>query len=361
MPSGCRSGSPTSGTGVLAVQVQHDALRSGQRGCHALALDDERAESSRCCGTRRGRRLDTRRVPRIEQVWFSGAHSNVGGGYPRQGMSLVALDWMMKCAAAEDIRFVAHMREEYTSGEQSFADKLYDPRSGWRHVLSLEAARRGRRCAASAAIPVPKDPRERHRTDRAGAGRVHPRQPPASGLRSSPPRIIRWSGSTEVAQGHRRGARARRSARPLVRTEGSLGGRRAACLCSRSSSVTLWLAALRTLAGHDRLAVGRIRNGSESNRSANLPRHSVRPWTSIWCGATRAAVLDSRSRGSGHRLSARLVERRPARDGSSPGSGTTAPRPLLRTASRPLRLFSRKSSRKPPRSDRRLALPLGRP
>jgi uncharacterized protein (DUF2235 family) len=31
---------------------------------------------------------------RIEQVWFAGAHSNVGGGYPRCGLSNAALHWM---------------------------------------------------------------------------------------------------------------------------------------------------------------------------------------------------------------------------------------------------------------------------
>ena len=35
---------------------------------------------------------------RIQQVWFAGAHSNVGGGYPKQGMSLVALDWLLSQA-----------------------------------------------------------------------------------------------------------------------------------------------------------------------------------------------------------------------------------------------------------------------
>jgi uncharacterized protein (DUF2235 family) len=30
----------------------------------------------------------------VEQVWFAGAHSNVGGGYERTGLSSYALDWM---------------------------------------------------------------------------------------------------------------------------------------------------------------------------------------------------------------------------------------------------------------------------
>jgi uncharacterized protein (DUF2235 family) len=34
----------------------------------------------------------------LQQVWFAGAHSDVGGGYPQQGLSDLALDWMMDSA-----------------------------------------------------------------------------------------------------------------------------------------------------------------------------------------------------------------------------------------------------------------------
>ena len=61
--------------------------------CHALALDEQR-QSFRPLLWCEGPGDDVR----IEQVWFAGVHSNVGGGYPRQGMSLVALDWMMRRA-----------------------------------------------------------------------------------------------------------------------------------------------------------------------------------------------------------------------------------------------------------------------
>jgi hypothetical protein len=67
---------------------------------------------------------------RVEQVWFAGAHSNVGGGYPQQGMSLVALDWMMKKAEEQGLRFSPFAREQYHN-QHSFADKLYNPRSGF--------------------------------------------------------------------------------------------------------------------------------------------------------------------------------------------------------------------------------------
>ncbi|GAC1632046.1 MAG: DUF2235 domain-containing protein [Nevskia sp.] len=32
----------------------------------------------------------------VEQVWFCGAHSDVGGGYPESGLSDIALDWMLE-------------------------------------------------------------------------------------------------------------------------------------------------------------------------------------------------------------------------------------------------------------------------
>jgi hypothetical protein len=63
-------------------------------------------------------------------------------------MSLVALDWMMKQAEAQGVRFVRAARDEFGTSH-SFADKLYDPRSGlgmfyrWkpRDVAALSARR----------------------------------------------------------------------------------------------------------------------------------------------------------------------------------------------------------------------------
>jgi uncharacterized protein (DUF2235 family) len=39
----------------------------------------------------------------LEQVWFAGVHSNVGGGYPRTGLADLALDWMVLKAAAQGL------------------------------------------------------------------------------------------------------------------------------------------------------------------------------------------------------------------------------------------------------------------
>jgi uncharacterized protein (DUF2235 family) len=94
--------------------------------CHALAIDDERHSFKPVLWDETAEQ-DT--PGRIEQVWFAGVHSNVGGGYPRQGMSLVSLDWMMCKAEGHGLRFLPEVRALYRA-LQNVDDKLYEPRAG---------------------------------------------------------------------------------------------------------------------------------------------------------------------------------------------------------------------------------------
>ena len=96
-----------------------------QAACQALAIDDERHTFSPMMWDEESEEDKDR----IEQVWFAGVHSNVGGGYPKQGMSLVALDWMMRRAELAGLRFVESERERYFL-LQNVHDKLYNSRSG---------------------------------------------------------------------------------------------------------------------------------------------------------------------------------------------------------------------------------------
>ncbi|MBI3598317.1 MAG: DUF2235 domain-containing protein [Nitrospirae bacterium] len=91
-----------------------------KKACHALAIDEERSSFHP---------LLWENDSRIEQVWFPGVHSNVGGGYPQQGLSLVALDWMMEKAATAGLKFIPTYRQFVRDQEYAF-DKLYDSRSG---------------------------------------------------------------------------------------------------------------------------------------------------------------------------------------------------------------------------------------
>jgi len=94
-----------------------------KQACHALSIDDDRDSFRPLVWDERAD------DGRIEQVWFAGVHSNVGGGYPKQGMSLVALDWMMAKAEAAGLRFNCNDRETYRE-HSSADDRLYNPRAG---------------------------------------------------------------------------------------------------------------------------------------------------------------------------------------------------------------------------------------
>lgn len=96
-----------------------------KKACHALALDEAR----RSFFPLPWNVAEETDPARIEQVWFSGVHSNVGGGYPRQGMSLVALDWMMSRAEESGLRFNEAERSLYR-GHVAVNDRLYDSRAG---------------------------------------------------------------------------------------------------------------------------------------------------------------------------------------------------------------------------------------
>lgn len=95
-----------------------------ERACQALSIDDQRDAFRPLLWQYVGD--DDRR---IEQVWFSGAHSNVGGGYPKQGMSLVTLAWMLRKAEESGLRLIPFDRAFYPE-HANVDDKLYDPRAG---------------------------------------------------------------------------------------------------------------------------------------------------------------------------------------------------------------------------------------
>ena len=87
---------------------------------HALSIDEARAAFGPVLWEAN---------PNVEQVWFAGVHSNVGGGYPKQGMSLVTLDWMMQKAQLNGLRILFDDRKNYWE-HGNVDDKMYDSRAG---------------------------------------------------------------------------------------------------------------------------------------------------------------------------------------------------------------------------------------
>ncbi len=90
----------------------------------ALAVDDERASFWPMI-------WDETKSPstNVEQVWFPGAHSNVGGGYGRTGLAAISLDWMSRRAQRHGLALVSGGNQE-TSDRADVAGRLYDSRSG---------------------------------------------------------------------------------------------------------------------------------------------------------------------------------------------------------------------------------------
>lgn len=69
-------------------------------GFHAMAIDERRRSFPATAWVPwKGEKKDNKGKPAVhpdvEQVWFAGAHANVGGGYARAGLSDQALVWMM--------------------------------------------------------------------------------------------------------------------------------------------------------------------------------------------------------------------------------------------------------------------------
>ncbi len=102
---------------------------------HALAIDDERQTFHPTMWNEE----DLPEDQKIEQVWFAGAHSNVGGGYPKDELALIALDWMMSNVEVPQgrttekglvgLKFIDDERKKVK--DQGYVHgHLYDARSG---------------------------------------------------------------------------------------------------------------------------------------------------------------------------------------------------------------------------------------
>lgn len=124
---------------LMQYGFQGDILNPGvERACQALSIDDCRKTFHPLVWDERlGNDKD-----RIEQVWFAGVHSNVGGGYPKRQMALVSLDWMIRQVRAWDAQRIAKQEARLTiddseieriQREMSANGYLYDSRQLFRY------------------------------------------------------------------------------------------------------------------------------------------------------------------------------------------------------------------------------------
>jgi hypothetical protein len=71
---------------------------------------------------------DHKNYSSVEQVWFPGVHSNVGGGYENRGLSDISLRWMLDRIAAKGLELKLYDRPPITGDPDG---KLYDSRTAW--------------------------------------------------------------------------------------------------------------------------------------------------------------------------------------------------------------------------------------
>lgn len=100
---------------------------------HALAIDDERDAFHPLLWdeVHEATLVASDEVPpdRLRQVWFSGMHSDVGGGYPDESLSYVPLLWMMEEAEQQGLRTLSYIKERILALASSYGP-IHHSRSG---------------------------------------------------------------------------------------------------------------------------------------------------------------------------------------------------------------------------------------
>ena len=95
----------------------------------ALAVDESRMVFAPCLWQA------PTRPERVKQVWFEGAHSDVGGGYAETGLSDTALLWMASEASREGLVFDKPLLDEYVNSRSE--DVLHSSMKWFYRVSNL--------------------------------------------------------------------------------------------------------------------------------------------------------------------------------------------------------------------------------
>ncbi len=100
----------------------HDTeLRNTDYAYHALAIDERREPFRPSVWT--GTQEDCQEM---KQVWFSGSHTNVGGGYRYPGLADIAFLWMIKMARLRGLEFDQAYLDDPRNTNPDFRDSIDD-------------------------------------------------------------------------------------------------------------------------------------------------------------------------------------------------------------------------------------------
>ena len=99
-----------------------DLCASVENAYQALAIDDERKTFHPLIWN-----PETKDYQHMEQVWFAGVHTDVGGGYKEPELSDVSLQWMINKATTHGIHIYPHHKVKLNP---DINGKMHDPFDG---------------------------------------------------------------------------------------------------------------------------------------------------------------------------------------------------------------------------------------
>jgi len=117
--------------GALDIDLDLELPPNVDKCCHAMALDESRASFHL-------HRVKPRVKPMprgtVEEVWFRGCHSDIGGGDQHDALANIALVWMLRRAAAAGVQFDADE-----------VQAAFDGRDGAAHIVRAPLDKRVKR------------------------------------------------------------------------------------------------------------------------------------------------------------------------------------------------------------------------
>jgi uncharacterized protein (DUF2235 family) len=98
----------------------------------ALAIDENRKNFEPSLWEQNADNIKKNPNQVLEQTWFVGVHSNIGGGYPNAGLSDISLEWMIEKAKATNLSFDNDFVGTQVKG--NIYGEMYDAR---KHIFKL--------------------------------------------------------------------------------------------------------------------------------------------------------------------------------------------------------------------------------
>lgn len=103
----------------------------------------------------------------LEQVWFAGVHSNIGGSYPRAGLSDITLLWKIGKAEKCGFSIDHNCMTTFNNPKPDPFGTLYDSQTAWFKISSLGGyvrpiGQKANESAASTAVDHLNNPKSKY-------------------------------------------------------------------------------------------------------------------------------------------------------------------------------------------------------